>query len=333
MDELLGQSLKQDVMTSNGLVLIPAGTILKQEHLRMLQSHHIHADELRVAPKELSDPSVALVKKAVSYSKDVFTRTKLHKKVPLMDIKQDLIPTVRQAAANPDLYKLLEAVRAKDEYIHQHNVGVSVLATLLGKWCRLDEQEMNLLILGAALHDVGKIHISDEILHKTEKLTHEEFEEMKRHTRYGYELLKDVVGLHPRVAHIALQHHERDDGSGYPLKLKASQIDPLSRIVAVADVFHAMSSTRPYHEALPFYEVISRMKQGTFGELDPVIVSTFLKNMVSNLVGKQVLLSDGRNGEVVYINPHEDTSPLVRVDGLYVDLSRERDIRIKEVIA
>ncbi|MNO01770.1 hypothetical protein D3C81_2220060 [compost metagenome] len=74
------------------------------------------------------------------------------------------------------------------------------------------------------------------------------------------------------------------------------------------------------------------MRQGTFGELDPYIVSMFLKNMVKNLVGKQVLLSDGRFGEVVYINPHEDTNPLVKVDNLYVDLSRERDVRISEIV-
>lgn len=333
MEELIGQKLKQDVMTGSGLVLIPAGTIIKQEHLRMIHMHRIHPDELRVSPEDLTNRTAALVRQAVGYSKDLFAQIKLHKKVPLMDIKQDLIPVVREAAENPDLFKLLEAVRAKDEYIHQHNVGVSVLATLLGMWCGLEEQELNLLALGAALHDVGKIRIPDEILHKADKLTADEFEEMKRHTRYGYELLKEAVGLHPRVAFMALQHHERDDGSGYPLKLKASQIDPLSRIVAVADVFHAMSSNRPYHEALPFYELVNRMKQGTFGQLDPYIVSLFLKKMVRDLIGKQVLLSDGRYGEVVYINPHEDTTPLVKVDNIYVDLSRERHIRIHEVIA
>lgn len=319
-------------MTNTGLVLIAAGTVLKEEHLRMLVLHRIHVDELRLASPEPADPTIAMIQRAAGYSKDMFTRIKLHKKVPLMDIKQDLIPMVREAAENPNLFKLLELVRAKDEYIHQHNVGVSVLSTLLGKWCGLDEMETGLLCLGAALHDVGKVKISDEILHKPGKLTREEFEEMKKHTRYGYELLKDAVGLHPRVAFVALQHHERDDGSGYPLKLKAAQVDRLSRIVAVADVFHAMSSTRPHQEALPFYEVIKRMKSGTFGELDPFIVSTFLKKMVRSLVGKQVILSDGRCGEVVYINPHEDTSPLVKIGGTYVDLSRERELHISQII-
>lgn len=333
MEELIGQKLKDDVVTGSGLVLIPSGTVMKQEHLRMLKMHRILPDELRFAPEAPSDKTVALVKQATTYAKDMFSRIRLHKKIPLMDIKHELIPMVREAAENPDLFKLFEAVRAKDEYTHQHNVGVSVLATLLGKWCHLDDNELNLLSLGATLHDVGKIRISDEILHNPGKLTKEEYEEMKKHTIYGYELLRDAVGLHPRVAFVALQHHERDDGSGYPLKLKAPQIDRLSRIVAVADVFHAMSSNRPYHEALPFYEVVNRMRQGTFGELDPQIVSMFLRNMVRNLIGKQVLLSDGRFGEVIYINPHEDTNPLIKVDNLYVDLSKERDIRISGVIA
>jgi HD-GYP domain-containing protein (c-di-GMP phosphodiesterase class II) len=318
-------------MTGKGLVLIPSGTRLKQEHLRMMQLHRILPEELQLTAPPAPDISAEMIRQAVRYSKDMFDNIKLHKKVPLMEIKTELIPIIRQAAENPDLFKLFEAVRAKDEYIHQHNVGVSVLATLLGKWCNLDEHELNLLSLGAVLHDVGKIRISDEILHKPGKLTPSEFSEMKRHTIYGYEILKEAVGLHPRIAHIALQHHEREDGSGYPLRLKASQIDPLSRIVAVVDIFHAMSSTRPYQKALPFYEIVNGMRQGLFGELDPGTVSLFLRHVAKGMIGKQVTLSDGRSGEVIYINPHEETKPLVKMENGFVDLSRERNLTIKEV--
>ena len=131
---------------------------------------------------------------------------------------------------------------------------------------------------------------------------------------------------------VALQHHEREDGSGYPLRLKSSHIDPISRIVAVADVFHAMSSKRPYHEEMPFYEVVKRMRQGFFGELDPNIVSVFLTNMIRNLIGRKVLLTDGRVGEVIYINPSDDTHPLIQIEHTFLDLSKERHIHIKGVV-
>jgi HD-GYP domain-containing protein (c-di-GMP phosphodiesterase class II) len=334
MEECIGMKLREDVMTMNGLVLVPAGTILSQAHLKLIQHHNIPLYELRfMAIETIQDTTFELVRQATNYAKDLFQRIRVNRRVPLLEIKHELIPMVREAAEIPNLFKLVEAIKAKDEYTHVHNIGVSVLATMLGQWMGLEENEVSLLALAAALHDVGKVRISDEILLKPDKLAQEEFAEMKRHTIYGYELLKEAPGLNPRIAFVALQHHEREDGSGYPLKLRTPQIDTLSRIVAVADIFHAMSSKRPYHEALPFYEVVNRMRQGFFGELDPSIVSVFLRNMVKSMIGKQVMLTDGRFAEVVYINPHDDTNPLVRVHNEFIDLSRERDIRIREVIA
>ncbi|WP_438447507.1 HD-GYP domain-containing protein [Gorillibacterium sp. sgz5001074] len=334
MDECLGMRLRDDVITGNGLVLIPAGTILAETHLRLLLHHRIPFDELRFGSIETEhDTAFELVREATQYAKDLFHRIRINRKIPLLEIKHELIPMVREAAEIPNLFKLVEAVKAKDEYTHRHTIGVSVLAAMLGHWLGLEESEITLLTMGATLHDVGKIRISDEILLKPGKLTDEEFTEMRRHTVYGYELLKEAAGLNPRVAFVALQHHERGDGTGYPLRLRTSQIDPLSRIVAVVDIFHAMSSKRPYHEALPFYEVVNRMRQGYFGEMDPYAVSVFLKNMVHSMLGKQVILTDGRFAEVIYINPHDDTNPLVKVQNEFIDLSREREIRIREVIA
>lgn len=334
MDHCIGMKLREDVMTGNGLVLIPAGSVLNESHLKLIHHHRISVDELRFASGDTEhDTALELIRVATKYAKELFQRIQIHRKVPVLEIKHELIPMIREAAEVPNLFKLVEAVKAKDEYTHQHNIGVSVLSTMLGRWMGLPESEMTLLAMGATLHDVGKIRVSDDILLKPGKLTAEEFNEMKRHTIYGYELLKESAGLNPRVAYVALQHHEREDGSGYPLRLRSAQIDSLSRIVAVVDIFHAMSSKRPYHEALPFYEVVNRIRQGYFGLLDPNIVNVFLRNIVKSMLGKQVILTDGRFAEVVYINPHDDTSPLVKVKDQFIDLSRTRDIHIREVIA
>ncbi|UJF36243.1 HD-GYP domain-containing protein [Paenibacillus hexagrammi] len=334
---LLGKKVKYDVTTSFGLVLVPGQSVLDQEHLNLLQQHRIDlADIIFISDEEIEsdkDTSQALVEKATLYAKELFERIRLHKKIPLLEVKNELIPIVQEAADHPNIFQLFEAVKAKDEYTHRHNIGVGILSTLIGKWLNLAEAEVALLSLAATMHDVGKIHISEEILLKPGKLTADEFSEMKKHTIYGYNMLKETVGLSYRVALVALQHHERMNGSGYPLKLKSEQMDPMSRIVAVADIFHAMSSTRPYHEAMPFYEIVSRMRQGFFGELDPQIVATFLNNMIQSLIGRRVQLTDGRWGEVIYINPTDDTNPLVRVNELFLDLSKERHIHIKQVIS
>ncbi|MGG1514116.1 HD-GYP domain-containing protein [Paenibacillus oryzisoli] len=340
MRELVGKVLKYDVTTSYGLVLVPSQTMVLEEHLELFRQHRIDVLDIvtvnmpdhRQEAAEKQDSSQRLVQKAAQYAKDIFERIQTQKKIPLLEIKNELIPIVSQAAENPDLFQLFQAVKAKDEYTHQHNIGVGVLSTLIGKWMNLEDTEVALLSLAATMHDVGKIKISQEILMKPGKLTTEEYEEIKKHTILGYNMLRETVGINYRVALVALQHHERADGKGYPLQLKDSQLDKMSRIVAVADVFHAMSSKRPYHEMMPFYEVVSRLRKGFFGELDPHIVSVFLNNMIKNLIGRQVLLTDGRWGEVVYINPSDDTKPLVKIENIFLDLSRERNIHIKEVV-
>lgn len=337
--DLMGKRLRYDVTTSYGLVLVPIHTVLNQEHLDLFKQHRI--DSMDIVTTTMPDGQTQsapahdanrLVQKATEYAKDLFERIQTQKKIPLLEIKSELIPIVQQAAENPDLFQLFQAVKAKDEYTHQHNIGVGILSTLIGKWMELADTEVALLSLAATMHDVGKIKVSQEILMKPGKLTTEEYEEIKKHTILGYNMLRETVGINYRVALVALQHHERADGTGYPLQLQDSQLDKMSRIVAVADVFHAMSSKRPYHEMMPFHEVVSRLRKGFFGELDPHIVSVFLQNIIYNLVGRQVLLTDGRWGEVVYINPTDDTNPLVKIENTFLDLSRERHIHIKEVV-
>ncbi len=335
LEKLLGKQAKHDVLNSVGLMLVPAHTTIDEGYLRLLEQHHIHYMDIMIMDDRLdySAPTpTAMVKEAALYSKDLFDQIRITKKLPLLEIKNELLPLVEQVSSHPNVFQLFESVKAKDEYTHQHNIGVGVLSTLIGKWMKLSEPELALLSMAATMHDVGKIHIPDEILLKPGKLTAEEFDEMKRHTNYGYDILKESEGINPRVALVALQHHERADGRGYPLKAREHEVDPFSRIVAVADIFHAMSSKRPYHEPMPFHEIVNEMRKGSFGELDPRVVSVFIKMIIRHLVGSKVKLTDGRWGEVVYINPHDDTHPLVKVEGVFLDLSQERHIHIEEIV-
>ncbi|WP_040949546.1 HD-GYP domain-containing protein [Gorillibacterium massiliense] len=332
MKNLLGRKVKFDIVNDRGLVIVPARFVLDRDHLRLLEQHGI--DYSGIALMSDQEPTVyqSLVEVATERTKELFNQIKTTKKVPLLEIKNELIPIVQQTSENPDVYQLFETVKAKDEYLHKHSIGVGVLATLIGKWMKLNEGEISLISLAAVMHDVGKLMIPDDILLKPDKLTKSEYEEMKRHTLYGYEILRNTVGISPRVALVALQHHERSSGGGYPLKLKERKLDILSRIVAIADVFHAMTSRRPYHEALPYHEVVTSMRDGMFGELDPVILKVFLDNMNRHLIGQRVMLTDGRWGEVVFLNPHDDTHPLIKIGETFLDLNRDRDIHIQEVI-
>ncbi|BCG57374.1 HD-GYP domain-containing protein [Paenibacillus sp. URB8-2] len=335
-EHLSGKKVKFDIVNKNGAVLVPADSVLNPATLRLLQQHEINPFDVVVqAVKEeqhTPDSPSKLIQEAAHYSKYLFDRLNFDRKVPLIEIKNQFIPVVRQISRHPDLFELFESVKAKDEYTHQHNIGVGVLSTMIGQWLNLEESELALLSLAATLHDIGKVRIPQELLLRPGKLTKEEFDEMKRHTIYGYEILKGTIGLSPRVMLVALQHHERLDGSGYPLHLKKGEIDFFSQIVAVADVFHAISSKRPHQDSMPFYHVVTLMRQGSFGELNPEIVSLLLDKFIYAMLGRQVLLSDGRVAEVIHINSFDDLHPLVKIDDSLLDLSRNRDIQIVQIL-
>ncbi|BBH22395.1 HD family phosphohydrolase [Paenibacillus baekrokdamisoli] len=330
MDSFFGRKVKSDITNLNGLSLIPAHTTLYQEHLTLLKNHSIDLYSI-VFVSEDEDGYEQSIKQVVNTSKELFQSIRTSGKIPLLDIQKNILPAVQQASEQANVFQLFEAVKATDEYTYQHNIGVGILSTLIGRWLHLTESEIAILSLAATLHDIGKVKVPIEILNKPGKLTDDEFALIKKHTVYGYELLKDTIGIDQRIPLVALQHHERNDGKGYPLGLKEGKIEFFSRIVAVADIFHAMSSKRPYHDPLPFHEIVGQMRRGIFGELDPSIVSVFLANIVKRMVGENVVLTDGRVGEVVSLNPHNIETPFIKVNEEFIDLSKRNDIQIKEI--
>ncbi|CAI6087436.1 HD-GYP domain-containing protein [Cohnella sp. JJ-181] len=332
---LLGKKAKHDIV-HNGLVLVPAGVTLESSHIDLLENYRVVLEDVRLAveaeERQPESETAAMMSQAVQFTRDMFERVREVGQLDSEAFEHTVTPIILQIAENKDMFRLFHTVKAKDEYTHQHNIGVSVLSTLIGRWLGWSDDEVALLSLAASLHDVGKVRIPDEILLKPGRLTTDEYAEMKLHTVYGYEILKASRKMNPRVALVALQHHERDDRRGYPYGIRNGEMDEMSKVVAVADIFHAMSSRRPYHEPMPFYRVVSEMRNGSFGELDPHIVGVFLEQIIRHLLGRQVKLSDGRWGEVVYLDPQEDMHPLVRVGDSFINLKQERHLHIEEII-
>jgi putative nucleotidyltransferase with HDIG domain len=315
-------------------VIVVQNTVIEHDHILLMQQHAI--DEFSIVVKTANGTArshtnllaLQVVDKCMALLKEIqYTRN-----VPVMEYKNVIVPSLQRIASDPNIFRLFEAIKAKDNYTYEHSVAVGVLAALIGNWLNLSEGELASLTLAAILHDVGKVRIPIEIIEKSDKLSAEEDRVMRAHTVFGYELLKNTVGISQRMAIVALQHHEREDGSGYPFGLGKDRLDQFSKIVAVADVFHAMSSKRPHHEAIPFFEIVTQLRQETFGKLDPYIVSIFIKNITQRLVGKKVLLTDGRSGKIVFINRNNDLHPLIKLDNGFIDLSLDSSIQILEVV-
>lgn len=282
----------------------------------------------RLTIKEIS----LQVQEATKQMEGIFKHVSVGEAIPIEDIEKVIIPVIARATEIPHIYHLFYELTTKDEYTYRHTISVGIISTLIGKWLNLPQKELVNLSLAATLHDIGKAKVPIDILNKPGKLTKSEYEEMMKHTVYGYELLKSIDSLDESVALVALQHHEREDGNGYPIGLMGDQIHQFSKIVAIADVFHAMSSTRVYQEASPFYKVMKQMQREAFGKLDPHILLLFLNKMMSSIVGKKVILTDGRTADIIMIHPYDPIRCLVKTAEGHIDLRYHTRIQIDRII-
>ncbi len=177
------------------------------------------------------------------------------------------------------IYRMSRAAEFRDPETGAHIQRMAHYSALIAQALGLDPDQQKLLLESAPLHDVGKIGIPDAILLKPARLTPEEFEVMKQHARMGYELLKDSGSEILRAgAEIALSHHEKFDGSGYPAGLAGEAIPIFGRIVAVADVFDALTSERPYKPAWSLDDAANLLKEGRGAHFDPACVDALLQS-------------------------------------------------------
>lgn len=334
MHALIGKRLKRELINDSGLVYIPKGTILLPKHLHYLKTHGMTlswADVEQVAQK--SQVSEALVVHATEEIRDLFNRMRSNSTIPMDEVKENIIPAIHQASDFPDLYSVLSGLHDKDDYTYRHNIGVGVIATMIGKWLHLDKDELAVLTTAATLHDLGKVNIADDILNKPGKFTVEEYDAMKRHTIFGYELIRQTADIDSRIGLVALQHHEREDGRGYPFGAKGGDIQFFSKIVGVADIFHAMTSERVYKKAMPFYKVMQQMVEEGFGKLDTAICNLFVKRMMEMAIGGEVLLSNGDTGKIVIVHGEDPINPAVIVGERYYDLRQHSELHIERLIS
>lgn len=329
---LVGRRLSKDVHTSQGVVLLPAAHSLEAADIWKLAGHRIYLTEEELEPLSKQDQALLALEESVDTIRTMFDDIRHGASIPIMDIRKDVLPVIVQSTEEVQVFPLLISMFAKDDYTYRHNIAVGAISSLIGRWMELPESELAILTMGAILHDVGKMRVPQHILNKKEKLTDEEFDEMKKHTIYGYELIRECEGLNARAALIALQHHEREDGRGYPQGIAGADIDPLSKIVAVADVFHALTSDRVYRNASPFYEILRQMYTGSLGNFEPAILLTFTRRLMDAMVGCEVELTDGRTGRVVLIPPMEPTRPLIQSGDTFIDLRTETHVQMEQIV-
>ena len=220
------------------------------------------------------------------------------------------------------VFDMLHNMRDFDDLTYAHSMNVAMICNVFARWLRFSEEDVRTITACGMMHDIGKLKIDDAIIKKPGKLTPEEFRAIQSHPAEGYRILqKQNIDLHIKLS--ALEHHEKCDGTGYPMKLTGEKIDPFAKIVAIADVYDAMTANRVYREGLCPFRVIEIFEEDGFHKYEVAYIIKFLENVVNTYIDNRVLLSDGRIGTVRWINKQRLSKPMLEMsDGTFLELEK-----------
>jgi putative nucleotidyltransferase with HDIG domain len=218
---------------------------------------------------------------------------------------------VESIIRNPDAMGVLSQLKDADEYTALHSVRVCILALTFGRHLDMTREELNLLGVGALLHDVGKMRVPVEILNKKGRLTEEEFEIMKSHVPLGVEVLQRSPGIPRASIEVAANHHERYAGGGYANGQKGDSIGVFGMIGGVVDCYDAITSDRSYHKGMTAYDALSKMYQWRNTAFHPGLIEQFIQCMGVYPIGSIVELSTGAIGVVATVNRERRLKPRV----------------------
>ncbi|MFZ3172696.1 MAG: HD-GYP domain-containing protein [Carboxydocellales bacterium] len=340
-----GMTLAKTIFNSSGNVLLSGGMVLNTNFIQRLIELSIpaifirgdHLDDLEV-PDVISEQLRVTAQKSV---KDVFSGMQRYSRVDISAAKNLVNCMMDELIANRQVMINLTDIRAHEDYVFGHSVNVAVLSILTGISMSFNEIQLRNLGVGALLHDLGTVQIDKTILNKVSKLSPSEFEQYKNHTYYGFETLRAQTELSILSAHVAFQHHELLDGTGYPRGLKGSDIHEYSMIVAIADLYDELTTDYLQRKACHSHDAIRKIAGLAGIQYDLDITKAFLGNIAIYPIGSIVSLSTGEIAIVVDNRKNYPLSPVVRIildsqhmktEHREIDLAKDASVKILQLL-
>lgn len=343
-----GMLLGKSIYNSNGTLLLKEGLKLKQQYIDKVIDLDIKGiyidDEISkgIEIENIIDDELRL--NTVQKIKDIFMEAEnntgqMKEKIESLNILIEDI--VDELINNKDIIVNMLDIKVFDDYTFFHSVNVAILSIVMGIALDLNKEKLNNLGMGALLHDVGKTFISKEYLNKNEKLTDDEFEKIKKHPVKGYKYIRSRFNLPIQTSKVILEHHEKYDGTGYPSQKAGKDISLFARIVAIADVYDAVTSDRPYRKGVLPSKAMEYIMGGAGYHFDYDLISIFVKKVAAYPLGTCVKLSNGLIGIVVKNYPDACTRPKIRLieetgqEMCYINLRddfRNNNLTIVEIV-
>ncbi|MBR5179005.1 MAG: HD-GYP domain-containing protein [Lachnospiraceae bacterium] len=352
-DASAGMLVAEDVVNDIGQLIFPAEARLTDKAIARIQFHAIRYIRIYLENEEESEPDQSIdelsyfekLRDSEEYNtfNEQFTDVADTFEKEMMRVLHEGGDTDSRSLSNGvkkilsscrsgiQVFDLLHCTRSYDEVVFAHSLNVAIIAAVLGGWLDFPMEDIDVLIQCGIYHDIGKLAVPKEIIDKPGALTPDEYAVMRTHTSRGYSILKDM-NLDNRVKLAAMMHHERCDGSGYPLGVGGNQIERLTKIIAIADVYEAMTAPRKYRKARCPFEVIKLFESSGLMLFDTKYLMTFIEHIAVCYMGYRVRLNDGTVGTIVYMNRQDDSKPMIQVGSEYIDLFRNPKLYIEEIL-
>ena len=376
-DLIPGMIVASDILNFESRIIVPKDVILTENIISRLENYSIYYVSIKDQVfEELSTPMTGAVSidEQLSDSDDLSNKEKIrsstqflrfskdfdkcaeHFKDNLMNAiyqnqpfyAQELLAETMQLLTQDDgsvsVFDMLLNMRNIDDSVYAHCIDVALISNMLAKWLHFSEEDQIMATSCGLFHDVGKFMLPQDVLRKPGKLTAQEFEIIKTHTIEGFHLLGKYSNIPQTVKNAALMHHEKCDGSGYPYGLKGNEIDRFSKIVTIADIFDAMTSERVYRKAMCPFSVIKAFEDEGIQKYEMKYILTFLENVANSYLNHRVSLTNGLEGNVIFINKDDYSRPVVLTEDNQIinlqeqyyknimDLSANKNISIETII-
>lgn len=343
-----GMVVASDIYTSDDQLIITKDTLLNDRLITRLRFYNIYGIIVYKGDKKKQvkeESYIEMLRSTPEFKK--FNRTYINTVTDVesgfncivdgnsdFNVEDMLAQTdriLKEGRNGAHILEMLHGIRNYDDMTYVHSLNVSLICSIFAGWLKLSKEDAKALTLAGLLHDIGKMLVPKEIITKNGRLTEQEFDVIKTHTIKGFQALKDQP-VDIRVKYAALMHHERTDGSGYPNGFVADQIADFAKIIAIADVYDAMTSNRRYRNAICPFDVVENFERDGFLKYDPKFLMTFMEHIVESYLHNIVRLNDGREGEVIMVNKLALSKPVIRIGNEFVDLSKEHKLMIEAII-
>lgn len=353
INELNPGMISANDITFEGRILIAKNVSITEQAIERLKKNYIvnkvdvyledESKPLDNSEKESYDEFLNLKIKTVRELENTFNEFSLNLEDIFNDISNLKVPEIdpirvfsrriqKELKSTGVVIKNIVFYGSKGDPIYRHSINVAAISYILGKWLNFSEKELNLLTYSAIFHDFGKIQLSRDLLDKFPNLTREEYETYKSHVILGYNFVKQIPYLHFSVTYGVLMHHEKMDGSGYPLGIKEDKIHKFAKVIAIADLFDNVSSNRYLKKVSGPFEALKFIQDEGLGKLDCEYCNIFLSHIVNYYMGESVILNNNKSCKVIQVNVNNLTKPLLLDDNGFLDLKDEKDLYVKELV-